>query len=705
MNSLLSMLNALEEIAYIEKKESGEILFINNKLLHTIGVNSLKEYQNIQCFDHVTSKITKDPKQGDQDMQASNFVVWSQKVNLLDQTYSCLALPYTYEDFSVYIVIAVHQNRLESNDLIEYKDNLEETSKKLTCDNNEEMELETQNQYQDSSALDYYLSNAYHDMRFFIKAIIKNNSVGFYFFGDMQKNIFYISDNLRDCFGFSGNIVENFLDRWSDRIATDSYRIRFRNEIDLMMKQKRCHHNLRYQIFDNEGRRIWVRGTGSLKWDTETGKPLFMAGKISKQDNDFVIDPVTNFPVASILQCSLIETTNESYEFLSVGFSLDNIALINATKGRAVGDRIIKRISNQLVDSMAAEMNFLRLPGTKCMGIISHSCSASVEDIITKIKTIIKDTYEAEDIPAQGVCSFAILQWPHKGLNAENFVDCMVALVKKAQKAKSESYLDARLIDLNMIHLQSQIEMKINEDVYSGMHHFRTVVQPIVSSDTGKIIGGEALMRWTYKGDNVSPAIFVPLLENKNLIVLAGRWIFEQSIQICKKILPSNPDFRLDVNISIPQLNDEGFLDFMAHCLEKYELDGNHIILELTESFMDQEPDKLMKLVAFAKQYKMEIALDDFGSGYSSMRVLLRYPSSIIKLDRSLLIEMMDSTDKKTFISSIVYACHSFSKKVCIEGVEDEAQNSIAKESGCDMIQGFYYHRPMELDELYVLLG
>ena len=101
----------------------------------------------------------------------------------------------------------------------------------------------------------------------------------------------------------------------------------------------------------------------------------------------------------------------------------------------------------------------------------------------------------------------------------------------------------------------------------------------------------------------------------------------------------------------------------------------------------------------------IRMALDDFGSGYSSLRMLLQYPSAIIKLDRSLLGEMIESEKKSDFISSIVYACHRFGKKVCMEGVETEEQNGLIQEAGCDMIQGYYYHRPMEVDSLYGLLA
>ena len=171
------------------------------------------------------------------------------------------------------------------------------------------------------------------------------------------------------------------------------------------------------------------------------------------------------------------------------------------------------------------------------------------------------------------------------------------------------------------------------------------------------------------------------------------------------RLIAHIPDFYLTFNVSLHQLSDRQFTDFMKSMMEKYHLDGSHLVAEMTESCMDEQPEHLIHFVNTCRAMGMGIALDDFGSGYSSLRMLLQYPSSMIKLDRSLLGEMTESADKMNFISSIVYACHRFGKKVCMEGVETVVQNSLIKESGCDMIQGYYYYRPMEVEDMYCLVS
>ena len=199
--------------------------------------------------------------------------------------------------------------------------------------------------------------------------------------------------------------------------------------------------------------------------------------------------------------------------------------------------------------------------------------------------------------------------------------------------------------------------------------------------------------------------MFIPLLEKNNMIHLAGRWVFEQAVCSCLRLHSYNPDFYLSFNVSLQQMSDEQFPDFMDQMLTKYGLTGDRLVAEVTESCMDEEPEKLLRFVRMCGEKGIRIALDDFGSGYSSFRMLLQYPSDIIKLDRSLLQEMIESDEKSNFISSVVYACHRFGKKVCMEGVETAEQHLLIRDAGCDMIQGFYCYRPMELDQLYSLLA
>ncbi len=250
---------------------------------------------------------------------------------------------------------------------------------------------------------------------------------------------------------------------------------------------------------------------------------------------------------------------------------------------------------------------------------------------------------------------------------------------------------------------EADLVLELNRSVLNGCTGFRIVVQPIASA-AGDIVGGEALLRWTCWGEDVPPARFIPLLEKNKLILPVGRWIFEEVVRICKRIVAFRSDFHLGFNVSYPQLADEDFPAFMGRTLERFGLDGSHLIMELTETHFDETPEKLHRFVSGCRDMGMQVALDDFGSGYSSLTLLLRYPADIVKLDRALLAETTHSEDKSKFISAIVYDCHQFGKRVCMEGVETDEELSIIRQARCDLVQGFHFYKPLELRDLYPLL-
>ena len=308
-------------------------------------------------------------------------------------------------------------------------------------------------------------------------------------------------------------------------------------------------------------------------------------------------------------------------------------------------------------------------------------------------------------LPVHHPCSFAVMEYPQANRAPADFLEDMISLLKVAKHDPKLPYSDDSATNIEKIKHISNMALALSRDVLRGMEHFRIVIQPVVSAETGHVVGGEALLRWNFEGKDISPGIFIPMLEKESLIQIAGRWVFEQAVCSCMRLIAHIPDFYLTFNVSLHQLSDRQFTDFMKSMMEKYHLDGSHLVAEMTESCMDEQPEHLIHFVNTCRAMGMGIALDDFGSGYSSLRMLLQYPSSMIKLDRSLLGEMTESADKMNFISSIVYACHRFGKKVCMEGVETIVQNLLIKESGCDMIQGYYYYRPMEVEDMYCLVS
>ena len=561
------------------------------------------------------------------------------------------------------------------------------------------MELREEEQ---NSRLGHFLRETYHDVVFMFDSVSRQNTMTYFYFGDTQRDLYYISDNMRDEFGFSGNVVSGLLDEWSKRISLPQHRQLHRKKMQELMTRKEMVYDLRYQVKNAAGENIWVRCYAMLKWNADKTKPLFFSGRITRQDDAFVVDPVTNFPRASAMPAP---DPHQATKCLAIGFCLNSVSALNSTRGRNYSDRMIRSIADELTAKLSDKMSFYRLEGLRFIGLTEENCSGEKEELVGYIRAIVDNEYRARGLSVHHPCSFALMEYPQPSLSFTDFLENMVSLIKVAKRDSRQTYIEDSITNIEKIRQISNMKLTLSYDVLQEMENFRIVVQPVVRAASGSVVGGEVLLRWIFEGEDVPPSTFIPMLENEHLIQIVGRWVFEQAVRTCMRLVACVPDFYLTFNVSLYQLSDSQFTDFMRRTLEKYHLDGSHLIAEMTESFMDEQPEKLRRFVEDCKSMGVQIALDDFGSGYSSLRMLLQYPSNMIKLDRSLLAEMTESEDKMNFISSIVYACHRFGKKVCMEGVETHVQNDLIKEAGCDMIQGYFYYHPMEVEDLYRLVS
>ena len=560
-------------------------------------------------------------------------------------------------------------------------------------------------QTSEKTPLEEYLERNYFDMEFFLNGLTQNNDSACFFFGDMQEELFYISENMRRKFGFSGTLVPKLYYAWGDRIEGQRAKQRFYRDLQDVLDQKRDSFNLYNQVLNASGNREWVHLYGLVKWNQDRTAILFCTGRISMQDKNLSMDEITGFSMEPMLARHLARIQKGKAPCYFVGFSLNAIARINDMEGRAYGNSLIRSISEALSQQLYDRAAFYKLSGMRFAALIRPEYALQKNEIIEQIRFIIEEKYNAFEIRVPNACSFVLTSYPQERLEPLDFIENINSCIKLVQQEGGKECMDGTRIDFDRVRANANLSLELSRDVLSQMRNFRMVVQPVVETRDSRIKGGEALLRWRNQGKDVSPGFFIPILEKDNMIIRVGRWVFEESVKACRRMLTLDPDFRLSINISLQQLDDEGLMAFIERTMEKYQVSGSHLILEMTESCMDSAQEKLMQFVLFCSEHGILVSLDDFGTGYSSIRVLMQYPTTIIKLDRSLLLEMGKSMDKKNFISSIVFACHQFGKRVCIEGVETLEQDQMVREASCDMIQGFYYYRPMELDDVYALLA
>ena len=232
------------------------------------------------------------------------------------------------------------------------------------------------------------------------------------------------------------------------------------------------------------------------------------------------------------------------------------------------------------------------------------------------------------------------------------------------------------------------------------LHH-----QPLVNLRTGEVTGTEALLRWQRGDVLVPPVDFVPLAEETGLIVPLGSWVLAQACaDVARLGRAGRGDLRVNVNVSPRQLAEDGFVAHVADVMASLGTDPARIVLELTESAVVEDPDRVAGMLADLRAAGHAIALDDFGTGYSSLSHLMRLPVDTVKLDRSFVADVDTSPRTRQMVRAVVQVCHDLGLSVTVEGIENAHQLDAVREAGCDTVQGFLLARPMPFEALVGLV-
>ena len=281
----------------------------------------------------------------------------------------------------------------------------------------------------------------------------------------------------------------------------------------------------------------------------------------------------------------------------------------------------------------------------------------------------------------------------------------LARITSKEHEKKSSDFKFFTRKQLQEFQMRSQLEVKTVEACRKET--YAVYIQPKVDAKTLKICGGEALLRWFDEDGTMIPlSLFLPVLNENSYIRYVDQMVFElvckmiqESIQKAMKMVP------ISFNLSKASFEDEPFMQEYMKVFQQFDIPKEYIEFELLESISMDNSDKLIKVVDTIHKAGFRCALDDFGSGYSSMSVLARVPIDIIKLDRSLFQNPYRDIDKFLIVDGLLDILHHFPVQIVAEGVEDETVAEHMRQHGCDMIQGFYYYRPMPMDEFQRLIA
>ncbi|MEK7259928.1 MAG: EAL domain-containing protein, partial [Pseudomonadota bacterium] len=229
--------------------------------------------------------------------------------------------------------------------------------------------------------------------------------------------------------------------------------------------------------------------------------------------------------------------------------------------------------------------------------------------------------------------------------------------------------------------------------------------QPQYDLQTRRIVCLEALLRWPQEdGSYIPPGVFIPIAEYSGLIVSIGAWVLEQACaQIAQFRAARMSDIRIAVNVSMPQFRSPAFIAQVANAVQRYQIAEGELELEITESVLMDDPEAMIQCLSKLKSLGVRISVDDFGTGYSSLNYLRRLPLDKIKVDASF-VRDLTTEGGAAIAETIVHLGRQLGLRTIAEGVETVEQEAAMRDMGCDEAQGYYFARPVPLEQLAHLL-
>jgi len=516
---------------------------------------------------------------------------------------------------------------------------------------------------------------------------------------DIKNDIYFISANAMERFSIQKQEFHNVMETLMKFVYPSDIEI-LQEDLNQLLRREKNFHNLQYRWVSKEGNAVWINCRGSVISDEE-GELKFLVGCINEIGEKQKADNVSGLLGESSLQEEISNFKGERKTGFMIRLGIDNFKEINENRGMDYGDMVLKRTAECIESVILPSQMLYRIVADEFV-ILDFSkrgikeAEKLFDEIRWKINLFIEDNqYEVFFTVSAGIIDFATVQ----GLDySELMKRAEFSLNKAKENGKNTGYVyDERDYNLSLRH--RKLVQIMRQSVSHDFEGFETYFQPIMNMKEGRLANAETLLRFCNEEMGmVSPAEFIPLLEESGLIIPVGKWVLYQAMEACKEIQKKIPDFKISVNLSYIQVLKSDVLKEILYGVRKYELQPESLIIELTESGFLESDANFIGFRDGLKENGILLALDDFGTGYSNFHYLYNLSPNTIKIDRSFTLKALKNNYEFNLLRYMVDMAHSINLKLCIEGIETEQELSKICEIEPDYIQGYYFGKPSPLN-------
>ncbi len=529
-----------------------------------------------------------------------------------------------------------------------------------------------------------------------------------------------ISQRCKDMYGYSDEELSDH--------PRDLDRLTHPDDLALMLEDRKNHLDGRTPTYQNEhriqcrdGSWKWILSRGMVISRDAQGQPLRMIGThtdITQRKNTEALvwhqanfDNLTGLPNRRMLRDRLeleIKKVNRQGQQMAILFvDLDHFKEVNDTLGHDAGDQLLIEAARRISGCVRASDMVARMGGDEFTLVLSTlDDDGQLDRILNAVLSAMSALFQIGEEQVYVSASIGITMYPGDGSVVESLLknaDQALYAAKGAGRNRFHFFTPSlQEAALNRVRLANDLRAALQEN------QFHLVYQPIVSLQDGSVHKAEALIRWNHPVRGmISPGDFIPVAESTGLILDIGEWVFQTAVaQAAVWRTRHDPGFQISINKSPAQFhNDAGRQVAWVACLAAMGLPGNAVAIEITEGLLLDTSSSVADQLLDLRQAGIQVSLDDFGTGFSSLTYLQRFDIDFLKIDQSFVRHLVPGGTELALCKAIIVMAHELGMKVVAEGVETTAQRDLLTGAGCDFGQGYLFARPMSAQALDGLLA
>jgi diguanylate cyclase (GGDEF)-like protein/PAS domain S-box-containing protein len=538
---------------------------------------------------------------------------------------------------------------------------------------------------------------------------------------DLKTDRLHLSSRWRAMLGVGEGEVAESPDYWFARIHPEDLN-RLRQAIEAHLDGTTPHVEVEHRVQHHAGHWRWMLARGLAIRDA-AGAPYRMAGSLTditdrksaeeKLVRDALYDSLTGLANRVLLLQRLQHTLDRSHRrdklhFALLFLDLDRFKVINDGLGHVVGDQLLCEFAKRLGTCVRPADTVARLGGDEFVILLEDIVDdTDASRVAERIHEVLKLPFIFDDHEVFTSASIGIAPGSPRYRNVQDLLrdaDAAMYRAKALGKSRHEMF-DAAMHEKAMEVLKLETDLRRAIERQEFLLHY----QPIVSLADGSLRGFESLVRWRHPDRGmVSPAVFIPMMEETGLIVPLGAWVIQEAcrqLKVWQDRFSRFPSLGVSINVSGKQFAKADLVAEVGTALRQTNLPGKCVTLEITESVMMTNADAAAATLRELRARGANISVDDFGVGYSSLSQLHRFPIDALKIDRSFLQRIGGEERDAEIIRTIVTLAHNLNLTVTAEGIETPLQLERLRALGCESGQGYFFAKPLSVEQVEAMLA